>query len=123
MSKVLCERKDLVAIADSVREKTGNTEQMTLGEVKTSIDNFSVAEDGYHDVSEVTATAETVLMGSKFVNAEGEVIEGAIMLEEKTVTPTDAQQIITPSVELVFLELLAQQRLVETLLFLFHQKR
>lgn len=31
MSKVICEREDLVAIADSVREKTGSTEQMALG--------------------------------------------------------------------------------------------
>lgn len=84
MSKVICERKDLVAIADSVREKTGNTEQMTLGEVKTSIDNFSVAEDSYHDVSEVTATAETVLMGSKFVDKE-ENTRKCLIIKQKTI--------------------------------------
>lgn len=36
-------------------------------------------------------------MGSKFVNAEGNVVEGSVMLEEKIVTPTDTQQVVTPS--------------------------
>lgn len=83
----------------------------------------------YQDVSEVTAYKWAVLEGSKFVDVEGNVVEGtipicdsyeaildatftthmipegyhegdgsvSIVLEEKTVTPTAVQQIITPS--------------------------
>ena len=38
MSKVLCEKSDLVAIADSVRSKTGTTEGMKVAEIPQKID-------------------------------------------------------------------------------------
>lgn len=33
MSKVLCEKSDLIAIADSVRSKTGTTGRMKITEI------------------------------------------------------------------------------------------
>lgn len=62
--KVLCEKSDLVAIADAVREATGSTE------------NYNVSE----------LSAATV-----------EAISNAnLILQDKTVSPTALEQIITP---------------------------
>ena len=33
MSKVICEREDLVAVADAIRNKTGDSNAMTLGDM------------------------------------------------------------------------------------------
>lgn len=38
MSKVLCEKSDLVAIADSVRNKTGTTDGMRVSEIPQKIE-------------------------------------------------------------------------------------
>ena len=43
----------------------------------------------YQDVTGVTATPETVLAGSKFVNAEGEVKSGAVVIREAATYPLD----------------------------------
>lgn len=43
MSKVICEREDIVAIADAVRSKGNTTEAMTLGEIKTAVYNIKSA--------------------------------------------------------------------------------
>ena len=51
MSKVICEREDIVAIADSVRAKIGVTKSMTLGEIKTEVDNISVGAGGEDKIS------------------------------------------------------------------------
>lgn len=38
MSKVLCEKSDLIAIADSVRSKTGTTGRMKITEIPQKIE-------------------------------------------------------------------------------------
>ena len=38
MSKVLCEKSDLVAIADSIRSKTGSTDGMKVAEIPQKIE-------------------------------------------------------------------------------------
>ena len=38
MSKVLCEKSDLVAIADSIRSKTGSTDEMKVAEIPQKIE-------------------------------------------------------------------------------------
>lgn len=41
MSKVIVERDDMVAIADAVRDKTGETAQMNVSEINSAINNIS----------------------------------------------------------------------------------
>ena len=41
MSKVICEREDIVAIADAVRNKTGLNDEMTIGGIVNGINNIS----------------------------------------------------------------------------------
>ena len=40
--KIICDRQDLVAIADAIREKTGSIDGMTLGEIATNISRLEV---------------------------------------------------------------------------------
>lgn len=51
MSKVICEREDLVAIADAIRSKTGETNEMTLAEIKSKINNEKTCVIGFHNFS------------------------------------------------------------------------
>ena len=55
--KVICDKKDIVAIADSVRNKTGTTDQMTLEKIKTRIDEIGGTEDL---TAELAAQAEVI---------------------------------------------------------------
>ena len=43
--KIICEKQDLVAIADAVRAKNGTTASMTLGQISTSIAGISGGEN------------------------------------------------------------------------------
>lgn len=51
MIKVLCEKSELVAIADSVRSKTGTTEGMKVAEIPQKIDAYKTA-DGWKDFAD-----------------------------------------------------------------------
>lgn len=117
---------------NSVLNSKLNVQSDLITQIETALEGKvggTSIPDGYHDVSEVTASKWDVLEGVKFVNKNGNVITGAmpvresydtildttitthmipagyhegdgsvsIVLEEKTVTPTDAQQIIMPS--------------------------
>lgn len=48
MSKVICEREDLVAVADAIRNKTGETNQMTLNEMSNYINSISIGNKEGH---------------------------------------------------------------------------
>lgn len=98
----------------------------TAGKVIKSV-TVAPIPDAYQDITGTTATAETVLVGSKFIGAEGVEVEGSmvnngaveqvldvtttsytvpvgyhngegavsIVLEEKSATPTEAEQVIS----------------------------
>lgn len=54
MGKVLCDRADLVAIADAVRYKGGASGEITLGEMATGVVEIVPS------VSDATATADEI---------------------------------------------------------------
>lgn len=56
MSKVICEREDIVAIADAVRNKTGNSDEMTLGEIASGINGIEAGGSGGGNVETCTVT-------------------------------------------------------------------
>ena len=86
MSKVLCERSDIVAIADAVRSKTGSTDAMTLGGIVTGINGI---ETGIA-LPELTneGSASDLLSGKELIDGEGNVVTGAI--ETKTASDLTA---------------------------------
>ena len=71
-------RAFFTAIANAIREKTGGSSSIRARDFPTEIQNIVTIPEGYHDTSEVTATAADVLSGKKIVNAAGSVLEGTI---------------------------------------------
>ena len=43
--KVICNRDDIVSVADAVRSKTGISDEMTLSEIVTNINNIAVGSN------------------------------------------------------------------------------
>lgn len=76
MSKVIVEREDMVAIADSVRTKVGTTAQMNVGEIKIAIDNIETGVDLPTLSNE--GTAANLLAGEQLINSTGNIVTGTM---------------------------------------------
>ena len=63
--KVLCDREDIVAIANAVRSKTGASGEMTLGGIASGINGISVngGSDEEYNTLYITTTTPTNSMG------------------------------------------------------------
>lgn len=120
----------VVKVVTETKSATPTKEEQVLtataGKVIKSV-TVAPIPDAYQDITGTTATAETVLVGSKFIGAEGVEVEGSmvnngaveqvldvtttsytvpvgyhngegavsIVLEEKSATPTEAEQVIS----------------------------
>lgn len=69
-----------VGVATEEKSVTPTKEEQVLTATAKYMQKVTVAPipDAYQDVTEVDATADKVLTGSKFVDAEGNVVEGTI---------------------------------------------
>lgn len=70
----------MVGVAEENKSVTPTKEEQVLTATTKYMKKVTVAPipDAYQDVTEVDATADKVLVGSKFVDAEGNVIEGTM---------------------------------------------
>ena len=50
--KILCDRQDIVFIADAVRNKTGSSQELTLGDIAASI--YGIETGGGNVIGNVT---------------------------------------------------------------------
>ena len=73
---ILTEKSNLVAVANSVRKRTGGTGKITLGEM---IDNINYDIGGV-ELPELTneGTASDLLAGKQLIDQEGNIVEGTI---------------------------------------------
>lgn len=60
MSKVLCEKSDLVAIADSVRNKTGTTDGMRVSEIPQKIEAIETGSNINLQEKALTTTSNSI---------------------------------------------------------------
>ena len=56
MSKIICEKEELTAVADAIRAKTASTAAMSLGEMATNIASISGGSVGGLSIKEITFT-------------------------------------------------------------------
>jgi len=70
------------AIANAIRGKTGDSSLIKAEDFPQAIENIETTPAGWHDTSEVTATAAHVLSPKKIVNAAGAILAGTIQTGE-----------------------------------------
>ena len=94
--KILCNRSEIVNIADKVRSKTGLTNEMTLKEIAQGVDNIQSGED---DTSDATATADEIFAGETAYTADGK-ITGTFTIEEELTTQDSLIALIQTAVQI-----------------------
>lgn len=70
MSKVLCEREDLVAIADAIRSKTSETAEMSLAAMPNKISGISGGETIYEGSCTVTSPNGSIAETLYFIDPD-----------------------------------------------------
>lgn len=70
--KVITNRDDIVAVANAIRSKIGETKNMTLGEMASNIQNMSIGGgDGGQDLSaEIAAQKELIAQISETLDSK-----------------------------------------------------
>jgi hypothetical protein len=92
---VIIERSDIVSIADSVRNKTGQNKELTIGEM---IDCINDMGSGGIDTSDATATSDDILAGeTAYVN--GNKITGTFTIDDEITTQDDLIARIQTAIE------------------------
>ena len=71
MSKILCEREDLVAIADAIRSKTSETAEMSLAAMPGKIAGISGGETVYEGSCTVTFPNNNLSASFYFISPNG----------------------------------------------------
>lgn len=73
---IITKKSNLVAVADSIRERTGGTGKITLGEMIDDINH----DIGGVELPELTneGTASDLLAGKQLIDQEGNIVEGTI---------------------------------------------
>ena len=83
--KVICNRGDLVAIADAVRNKTGSTKEMTLDDIASNIGKISGGGGVVLPTLTNEANASNLLIGTQLIDSDGNIVDGAMPSVEQAV--------------------------------------
>lgn len=87
---VICDKEELVAIADAVREKSGTSDAMALGDIVTNIGNLGTGDNTIDLDAEITEQEGLIEQIQTMLDGK------ASPLQSKTVTPTADTQTVVP---------------------------
>ena len=92
---ILTKKSNLIAVADSVRGRTGETDKITLGEMINDI-NYVI---GGVELPELTneGTASDLLAGKQLIDQEGNIVEGTIATKTSSNLTASGATVIVPS--------------------------
>lgn len=82
-------------IANAIRAKTGDSEPIIATDFPQAIANIITIPAGWHDTSEVTATAADVLSQKKIVDANGDVLTGSMVPQSGGTYAANLNEIVT----------------------------
>lgn len=78
--KVICNREDLVTIADAVRSKTNSTKEMSLQDIATNINKITGGEGVILPTLTNEAVASDLITGKQLIDADGNIVNGTMPL-------------------------------------------
>ena len=78
--KVICNREDLVTIADAVRSKTNSTKEMSLQDIATNINKIAGGEGVILPTLKNEAVAADLITGKQLIDADGNIVNGTMPL-------------------------------------------
>ena len=92
---IITKKSNLIAVADSVRGRTGETGKITLGEM---IDNINYDIGGV-ELPELTneGTASDLLAGKQLIDQEGNIVEGTIATKTSSNLTASGATVTVPS--------------------------
>lgn len=76
--KVICDRSDIVAIADAVRNKTNTTNEMTLDNIATNINKIATSGGVVLPTLINEGSASDMLSGKELIDSDGNIVTGTI---------------------------------------------
>lgn len=76
--KVICDREDIVAIADAVRSKTGTTNEMTLDGIVSNINKISTGDGIVLPTLTNEGSSSDMLSGKQLIDGDGNIVTGTI---------------------------------------------
>lgn len=85
--KVLAERKDIVAIANAVRKKTGKTEELSLNGITIAIDGIETGVELPTLINE--GSSSELFNGKELIDQDGNIVTGTFTIDNELTTQED----------------------------------
>ena len=92
--KILCEKNDLVAVANAIRSKRGTTESYKVNQLASAVENISSGTT--LPTLSNPGTSSDLLSGKELIDQNGNKVTGTMPIKSAaTITPGTSDQIIS----------------------------
>lgn len=77
VEKIICDKSDLVAVADALREKKGSTEKYYVSELADAVHSINTAEEALPELAN-PGQASDLRLGKQLINSKGDIVTGTV---------------------------------------------